>query len=285
MKVAILSGKGGTGKTTLSVNLFSVLDKATLIDTDTEEPNSHIFLKGTVVEEKSVMKEYPVVDAKKCTLCGACGTHCNFNAIVPGQNKVIVFEDLCHDCGMCKIVCDSGAITYQEKATGQAFKVQTSPTKHYQYGKLNVGEISGVRIIEAVKKASMNEEMLIIDCPPGVSCSTVSALKGVDYAIVCAEPTPFGISDMKMVVELLRDMNIEFSVVINKSGLGDSKIYSYLNEEKIDLLAEIPFTKERAVIYSKGLLITEHDEVFASIMKNISEKVLDFAESIGGKHA
>jgi MinD superfamily P-loop ATPase len=118
LKIAILSGKGGTGKTTLSVNLFSYLKRGTLIDTDTEEPNSHIFLKGTEVKTSNVLKNHPVVDHDKCTFCGKCGEHCNFNAIIPTKKKVIVFEDLCHDCGFCKIVCESGAIMYQEKAIG-----------------------------------------------------------------------------------------------------------------------------------------------------------------------
>ncbi len=285
MKVAILSGKGGTGKTTLSVNLFSVLHKATLIDTDTEEPNSQIFLKGSITEKDEVLKEYPVVDPDKCTLCGACGTHCNFNAIIPGKEKVLVFEDLCHDCGMCQLVCGVDAISYKKKSIGQLYKMHSTPKKHYYYGKLSVGEVSGVRIIDALKESSKNEELLIIDCPPGVSCSTVSALNGVDYAIVCAEPTPFGLSDMKMVVELLREMRIDFGVVVNKSGLGNDDIYAYLDEENITLLANIPFTKKRAVIYSKGELIAEFDAEFASIMKDISSKVLSVAVTMGEEYA
>lgn len=275
MKIAVLSGKGGTGKTTLSVNLFSYLKEGTLIDTDTEEPNSHIFLQSITTEKTDVLKNYPVVDYDKCTFCGKCGDHCNFNAIIPTKHKVIVFEDLCHDCGLCSTVCPQNAITYQEKPIGQIYanKINTN-NKQFQYGKLNIGEVSGVRIIEQLKKQTSNEETLIIDCPPGVSCSTVAAIEGVDYAIVCAEPTPFGVSDMKMVVELLREEAIPFGVVVNKSGIGNDEIYHYLDNENIELLANIPFTKERAKLYSTANLIVDYDEDFKERIKTIIKKTL-----------
>jgi MinD superfamily P-loop ATPase len=274
LKIAILSGKGGTGKTTLSVNLFSILNKGVLIDTDTEEPNSHIFLKGTTVSTSEVYKNHPVVDYDRCDFCGKCGDHCNFNAIIPTKNKVIVFEDLCHDCGFCEIVCPTGAISYKQKAIGTIHTNEITATKKYHYGKLSIGEVSGVRLIDSLKEMTEKEETLIIDCPPGVSCSTVAAISNVDYAIVCAEPTPFGISDMKMVVELLRDEDIKFGVVVNKSGIGNEDIYDYLKQEKISLLAKIPFTKERALLYSNAKLITEYDPTFKEIMKDIVKKTL-----------
>ncbi len=269
MKIAILSGKGGTGKTTLSVNLFSILNKGVLIDTDTEEPNSHIFLKGTNVSTSEVYKNHPVVNYEKCDFCGNCGDHCNFNAIIPTKTKVIVFEDLCHDCGFCEIVCPTGAISYKQKVIGTIHTKEITKNKKYHYGKLSIGEISGVRLIESLKEMTDNEETLIIDCPPGVSCSTVAAISNVDYAIVCAEPTPFGISDMKMVVELLREEDIKFGVVVNKSGIGNDDIYDYLKQEEIPLLAKIPFTKERALLYSNSKLITKYDLKFNEIMKDI----------------
>lgn len=274
MKIAVLSGKGGTGKTTLSVNLFSTLKDATLIDTDTEEPNSHLFLKGDVIKEEPVMKNHPVVDYDKCTFCGKCGDYCNFNAIIPTKSKVLVFEDLCHDCGLCSLVCQNDAISFSESSIGTTTTVKLSDTKKYQYGKLNIGEVSGVRIIENLKDNNKYEDLLIIDCPPGVSCSTVAAINNIDYAILCAEPTPFGLSDMKMVVELLNSEKIPFGVVINKSGIGNDNIYTYLENNKIELLANIPFTEERAKIYSNSKLIAEYDPEFRQIMKDIVIKVV-----------
>lgn len=273
MKISILSGKGGTGKTTLSVNLFSVLDQAILVDTDTEEPNSHLFIERNNEQISYVLKNHPIVDQNLCTFCGKCGKHCNFNAIIPTKSKVLVFEDLCHDCGLCMLVCESGAISYQEKAIGTIYHSQEN-SKDFIYGKLNIGEVSGVRIIEALNRQAKTKDLIITDCPPGVSCSTVAALEDTDYAILCAEPTPFGISDMKMVIELLRDENINFGVVVNKSGLGNNDIYDYLHKEKIPLLEDIPWTKERAKIYSNGGLIINHDAIFKTKIENIITTIM-----------
>lgn len=273
MKIAILSGKGGTGKTTLSVNLFSYLTKGTLIDTDTEEPNAHLFLHPKNEKSYDVYKNHPIVDETLCTNCQLCGEHCNFNAIIPTKSKVLVFEDLCHDCGMCELVCKSNAITYQSKSIGKIYK-SFDEERQFFYGKLHIGEVSGVRLIDELNEITKSNNLIITDCPPGVSCSTVAAIKGSDYAIICAEPTPFGISDMKMVVELLREEAIPFGVVVNKSGIGNQDIYRYLENESIELLENIPWTKQRAELYSKGELIINYDSIFQSKIKNILTKVL-----------
>lgn len=272
MKIAILSGKGGTGKTTLSVNLFSLLKNVALIDTDIEEPNAHLFLKDTPSLKDTVNKGYPIVDDKKCTLCGECGRHCNFNAIIPTKKNVMVFADLCHDCGLCKMVCPENAITYTPKEVGKIFEIQ-QPEKTFYYGLLETGEISGVRIIENLKEIDINNDTILIDCPPGVACNTNTSIDGADYAIIVSEPTPFGISDMTMVVELLQKRGIPFGVVINKAGLGNDDIYSYLENEHIQLLGEIPFTEERASISAAGECIVDHDETFKNILENIILKV------------
>ncbi len=272
MKISILSGKGGTGKTTLSVNLFAYLQKATLIDTDTEEPNSHIFIQPKHESTEDVLKNHPIVDVSKCTFCKECGNHCNFNAIIPTNSKVLIFEDLCHDCGLCELVCKEKAITYQEKPIGTVNSF-VDEERHFHYGKLNIGEVSGVRIIDELIKKTKNDDLVITDCPPGVSCSTVAALQHTDYAIICAEPTPFGISDMKMVVQLLREEKINFGVVVNKSGIGNHDIYTYLENESIPLIEDIPWTKKRAELYSKGSLLIEHDEIFKGKIKNILSRV------------
>lgn len=274
MKIAILSGKGGTGKTTLSVNLFSSLKKATLIDTDVEEPNSHLFLKGTTYHEEDIMKEYPVVDDNVCSLCGKCGDFCNFNAIITSKKKVLVFDDLCHSCGGCKLVCPTNAISYAEKSIGKIFYQSVGDNKQFLYGKLLVGEISGVKIIEHLKNVTKKEDILLIDSPPGTSCSTVSAIEGADYCIIAAEPTPFGLSDMRMVVELLRAQKMNFGVVVNKSNLGNDDIYTYLEEEGIDLLGNIEFREEFARIISVGELLVDHSEYVRNIMTDIIKKVL-----------
>jgi MinD superfamily P-loop ATPase len=277
MKIAILSGKGGTGKTTVAVNLFSFLDDVTLLDCDVEEPNDHLFLSGTTQETIEVEKHYPLVDAEKCTLCGACGEHCHFNAIIPTNKKVLVFQDLCHDCGMCSIVCPQDAISYAPKTIGIINRESIAKQKELLTGTLNVGEVSGVSLIEGLKETPTKSSTTLIDCPPGVSCSTVTALGGADFAIIVAEPTPFGVSDMKMVVELLRNEHIPFGVVINKSGIGNDEIYTYLEEEKITILGEIPFSKKRAHLYSEGKLMLTNDpklqQILATILTNIHQGV------------
>lgn len=272
MKIAILSGKGGTGKTTLSVNLFSLLENVTLIDTDIEEPNSHLFLEGNPKILGTVDKGYPVVDDTKCTLCGACGEHCNFNAIIPTKKKVMVFSDLCHDCGLCKMVCKQDAITYVPKEIGKLFEMHDH-NKSFYYGLLETGEVSGVKIIETLKEIEISNETVLIDCPPGVACNTNTSIEGADYAIIVSEPTPFGVSDMTMVVELLEKRNIPFGVVINKAGLGNNDIYSYLKNENIQLLGEIPFTNERASLSASGKCIIDYDKTFKEILENIVSKV------------
>ncbi len=274
MKIAILSGKGGTGKTTLSVNLFSYLDQVTLIDTDVEEPNSHLFIKGHDVIEESVLKKYPVVNEFLCTNCGKCGDFCNFNAIIPAKKKVLVFQDLCHDCGGCKLVCDPGAITYEDKEMGKTYLQTLSEKKKFIYGNLNVGEVSGVKIIESLHKMTENEEFLLVDCPPGTSCATVAAIEGADYCIICAEPTPFGISDMKMVVELLRAKNLNFGVVVNKYNLGNDDIYDYLDKENIKLLEKIEFNRDFASLLAKGEILIDHSDYFKEKMANIARTVM-----------
>lgn len=280
MKIAILSGKGGTGKTTLATNLFTHLKDYTLIDTDIEEPNAHLFLDHTVQQRTPVHKAYPVVDEGRCTLCGKCGDHCNFNAIIPTPKKVIVSEDLCHACGLCKRVCPEDAITYAQKSIGDIYANKTRRDGEFLYGLLNTGEVSGVRLVEALKSQTENRANLLIDCPPGAACTTAASIEGVDSAIVVSEPTPFGVSDMKIVVELLRDAGIKFGVVINKAGGPDTGIYDYLEKQAIPLYGEILYKDSRAKHYSNGELLIHHDEDFKAAIRAIAAHVLG-----GGSHA
>ncbi|BDU50362.1 ATP-binding protein [Haliovirga abyssi] len=273
MRIAVLSGKGGTGKTTISTNLSINIENSMLIDTDVEEPNSHIFLKPNITETKSVKVEYPVVDNEKCTLCGKCGDFCNFNAIIPAKNTVLVFQESCHSCGGCKMVCPTGAITYSKREIGKIYEGDTKFGIKMKYGELNLGEMSGVKIIEELKEITKNEDIVIIDSPPGTSCSTVAAVEDVDYAIVVTEPTPFGVSDMKMVVEMLREMKIPFSVFINKAGLGDNEVYEYCEDEKIKIIGEVLFDKKIAEYYSEGIPFSTKIPKYKKLFNDIFEEI------------
>lgn len=257
MKIAVLSGKGGTGKTTVATNLFATSQAGMLIDTDVEEPNSHLFLKPVILERIHVKKEYPVVDEEACTLCGKCGDFCRYNAILPAKRQVLVYPELCHDCGGCQLVCPANAIQYRPRTIGNIYSGKTASGRSVAYGDLLVGEVSGVPIIEKLREMSQDEAFVLIDSPPGTACSTVAAVEGVDYAIIVAEPTPFGVSDMKLVVEMLEEMRIPMGVVINKAGLGDREIYAYCASENLKILAEIPFSKAYAEHYAHGGLLSE----------------------------
>ncbi|SKC77001.1 ATP-binding protein [Maledivibacter halophilus] len=273
MKIVVLSGKGGTGKTTISTNLAVNIKNAVLIDTDVEEPNSHVFLNPKIEDTIPVTKDYPDVDMDKCILCGKCGDFCRYNAILPARNKVLIFKEMCHDCGGCELVCPAHAIKYIKREIGNIYSGVSKYGVKMKYGDLNVGEVSGVKIIEELKELVKDEEMVIIDAPPGTSCSTVAAATGVDYAIVVSEPTPFGVSDMKMVVEMLRNMNIPFGVVVNKAGLGDNEIYEYCDEENIEILQEVPFDKEIAKLYASGNILSYELKVYKEKIETILKKI------------
>lgn len=280
MKIAILSGKGGTGKTTVATNLLSVSESGVLIDTDVEEPNSHLFLKPQIQKTEAIKKRYPIVDESLCTLCGACGDFCRFNAILPAKKEVLVFKELCHDCGGCQLVCPNDAIRYKERSIGMVYTGKTITGHDMHYGELSVGEISGVPIIERLREITDQEDLVFIDCPPGTACSTVAAIESTDFAILVAEPTPFGVSDMKMVVELLRGLGIDMGVVVNKDGLGDQEIYQYCESENIQILGRIPFKKEYARKYAGGNLISQVDDEYKSIVEGILKQVMSKKEGV-----
>lgn len=271
MKIAVLSGKGGTGKTTVSSSL-AFISKMLLIDTDIEEPNSHIFLKGGIEDVKSVYTRFPEVNMEKCNLCGECGEFCKFNAIIPAKKRVIVFGEACHDCGGCEIVCKNGAISWEKREIGKIFTGKTHFNSINKYGKLNIGEMSGVKIIKEIYKNTVEKDFLI-DCPPGTACTTVSAVEVADFAIIVVEPSPFGLSDMKLVVQLLRDMKIPFGVVINKFDEDENIVKKYCDDEKIEIIGTIPFDRKIAEAYSKGEIIadalSEYRENFETILKRV----------------
>jgi MinD superfamily P-loop ATPase len=276
MKIAVLSGKGGTGKTTVTSNFAVNIKDSISLDSDVEEPNLHIFMDMKNSASEPVHTLYPSIDKELCNLCGKCGDFCNYNVIIFAKNQVIIFSESCYDCGGCKLVCPNGAITYKKREIGKIFKGRSKYNTELHYGLLNIGEMSGVKIIDQLKKYSDSDEKTIfIDSPPGTSCATVAAVEDVDYAIIVSEPTPFGVSDMKMVVEMLREMKIPFGLIINKAGLGDDEIYHYCEDENIEILGEIPFDKKIAELYADGKIFSdslpEYQNFFSDIYKKIVE--------------
>lgn len=263
-KIAISSGKGGTGKTTVAVNLFSAIhtnwtDKVQLADCDVEEPNDLLFFKNAFVKSNEIVNQpVPEIDTSKCTFCRKCEDYCEFNAItiVPSVNYAAVDPNLCHSCGACLHACQYGAIEDKAHAIGEITHYQTENKAKIVEGSLKIGSPMQTRIIKDLKSCICDDSKIVIfDAPPGTSCPVVETVSDADYVILVTEPTPFGLYDLRLTVDLMREMNKAFGIVVNKAGLGDLEVYKYLKEENIELLAEIPFDKEYAVQYSKGQLL------------------------------
>ena len=278
MKLAVASGKGGTGKTTLSVAIAKTFDgPVQLLDCDVEEPNSHIFLKleNKIIEKVNV--PVPVIDLEKCTHCGKCAEICEFNAIISfGGTTTMVFPDLCHSCGGCELVCPEGAITEKPEEIGELTKCNLGNIKFLER-KLKIAKAMSPPIIRAVKNAAEDELFTVIDSPPGTSCPMIAAVHDADYVLLVTEPTPFGLNDLILAVETVRDMKISFSVAINRFDVGDDRVEKYCEKEGIEISLKIPDSRKVAVAYSKGISL---DEVMPEVKTDI-RKFLKSIESSG----
>jgi len=275
MIIPIASGKGGTGKTTVAVNMALSVKDAQLLDCDVEEPNVHILLKPEIYEEKPVFVLNPTINQDKCTHCGKCAEYCQYHALFVTPTNVLFFPEICHSCGLCTLACPESAITEEKREVGVIKKGQ-SGNIDLVYGELNVGEPMAVPIIREVKKEIDREKTVIIDVSPGVSCPVVASLYGSDFALLVTEPTPFGLHDLKIAVEVLRMLKITLGVVVNQAGIGDRKVYEYCKKEGIPVMLEIPFSRRIAELYSRGvpftLEMTEWRERFRQLFKDIEEQ-------------
>lgn len=277
MIVSVASGKGGTGKTTLAVNLALSLEKdVQLLDCDVEEPNVHIFIRPRIDEVTSVYLPTPKIDEGICDHCGKCSEFCEFHAIAVVGNKAIVFPELCHGCGGCVLVCPKKAIAEENRQVG-VIKKGVMGNIELVYGELNVGEPMPVPVIREVKTSIDPNRTIIIDVPPGTSCPVIESIHGSDYCLLVSEPTPFGLHDLKLMVEVLKEIKVLFGVVVNRAGIGDRKIYDYCRAENIPILLEIPFEKRIAELYSVGIPfameIPEWKNRFRSLLSNVIERV------------
>ncbi len=279
MKIAVASGKGGTGKTLVTTNLYYALQKAglsvSLADCDAEEPNALSFFPGGDKSEQPVYQSVPVINTDLCTFCGRCHDYCNYNAIfiLPPAKFIRVIEDLCHGCGACTVACQDGAITEKEQALGLVSSCSAGSGNKLIEGRMKVGVFSPVPVIKATVRSQTDSELILFDAPPGTSCPFIQTVATADMVILVSEPTPFGLSDLRQSVETLRTMNIPCGVVINRAGLGDDAIYRYLEEEQLDLLMEIPFSRELARLYSAGQLISEEDPGWQDRFVQLYEKI------------
>ncbi len=278
MIIAVASGKGGTGKTTVAVNLALSLSNVQLMDCDVEEPNAHLFLNPVIEEIKPACTLVPKVNYDLCDYCGKCAAACEYNALVAlPQKEVMVFPELCHGCGLCSLVCPQDAISEEPREIG-VIKTGKSGDGNIDlvYGVLNIGEVMATPLIDQVKADLDPEKTVIIDVSPGTACPVIAAVQGSDYCILVTEPTPFGLYDLRLAVEVLRVIKIPFGVVINRVGIGDRKVYEYCEKEGIPILLEIPHDTRIARYYSEGVpfvkAMPEWKEQFAGIMKRIEGK-------------
>jgi len=276
MILSIASGKGGTGKTTVATNIALSIKNVQFIDCDVEEPNANIFLNANINELEEVKIVYPEINQNKCNYCGKCSEFCAYNAIAVVKRKVLVFPELCHSCKGCEIVCPKNAVNWNNRSIGLIQKGQTDSIEFYQ-GLLNEGEMQAIPLIKSLKNKVNKNKNVIIDSPPGTSCPVIESIEGSDYCILVTEPTPFGFHDLKLAIEVVKDMAIPFGIIINRDGIGYKKIEEYCQKENIKILLKIPERKKIAYLYSKGVSISsqsyEWHEMFGQVFDKIKNEV------------
>ncbi|MCF7958984.1 MAG: ATP-binding protein [Phycisphaerae bacterium] len=276
MKIAIASGKGGTGKTTIATNLAVVLSKqgrdVELLDCDVEEPNCHIFVKPEMETSSPITIPVPEVDDAKCTGCGLCSALCQYSAIVCIKGKVMDFEDMCHGCGGCTLICPEKVITEREKEVG-IVEIGQGKGFSFLHGLLKIGQVMAPAVIRGTKAAGRECEISIIDAPPGTSCPVIEAVKDADFVILVTEPTPFGLNDLKLAVGMVRALKRPFAVAINRCDAGDDAVKQYCLTEEISVILEIPDDRRIAEAYSRGEIalecIDDYVDIFSTTIKQI----------------
>jgi MinD superfamily P-loop ATPase len=277
MKIAVLSGKGGTGKTLVSVNMAAAARESVYIDCDVEEPNGHLFLKPDDIESEEISIKIPFVNEKLCTGCRKCVDFCKYNALAYINNKLIVFDEICHSCGGCVLFCPEKALAEKEKIIGQ---VQRGISHNVTVitGILNTGEASGIPIIkELLNTKPEGQKFTFIDCPPGSACIVMESIKGADYCILVAEPTLFGVHNLNMVHELVKLFEKPHGVVLNKCLDGENPAEKFCIEKDVTILGRIPFDNELGTLNSNALISVRENEryrnLFSSLLKIVAKEV------------
>ena len=280
MKIAIASGKGGTGKTTLSVNLAQLISQqitdnreVVLTDLDVEEPNSSVFIQGKQVNEEEEFRRVPEINFDKCTFCGRCKEVCRFNAIATLPDNVLIFPELCHSCNACVGLCPENAMYMKDYPMGRLEEVEKD-NMHFIEATLNIGEQQAVpliaRAIEYGNAKFKYDSLFIYDAPPGTSCPMIESVKEADFVILVSEPTPFGLHDLKLSVETMRKLGKPFGVVINRDGIGPDVIGEYCTENQVSVLGRIPDSREIALLYARG------DSIFQlKLVKNSMYEIIE----------
>jgi len=272
MKIVVASGKGGTGKTSVAVNLALSAGARQIIDCDVEEPNVHIFLEPENPRRKPVELLVPEIDEEKCTYCRRCAEFCQYNALFVAGEAAMVFPELCHSCGGCKLVCPEGAITEKPRQIG------TITLGEYHgmglvYGELNVGEALAVPVISAVKEHAEDDGLVILDAAPGSACPLVETVHGADFCLMVTEPTPFGLHDLQIATEVVKQLGVPLGVVVNFAGVGDRGVYRFCEREGMPIIMEIPYDRHIAELYSRGVPFTVEMTEWRSRFRELLETV------------
>jgi MinD superfamily P-loop ATPase len=275
MILSIASGKGGTGKTLVATSLALSLQgqgAVQLLDCDVEEPNAHILLRPQIDSSRPVTVPVPAVDKDKCTYCGLCSEACAYNAIAVAGRTVLVFRELCHGCGACSYVCPAGAISEEPRQVGVVESGRADGVRCVG-GRLDVGEAMAGPVIRAVKRLADPQATVILDAPPGTSCPVVETVRGSDFCLLVTEPTPFGLSDLTIAVEVAREIDVPCGVVINRDGLGDESVERYCAQEAIPVLMRIPFDRRIAEAYCRGETLAAAMPSWQDAFRELFDKV------------
>ncbi len=275
MILSVASGKGGTGKTTIAVNLALSLEgdhPVQFLDCDVEEPNAQFFLKPQILKRQPVFVKVPELDKDRCTFCGKCSKICAYNALAVLKDDVLIFPELCHGCGGCTLLCPESALREKEWKIG-ILEFGSRDTIDFIHGKLDIGQAMSPPVIRAVKEHRDPSRIVIIDAPPGTSCPVVESVKGSHFSLLVTEPTPFGLNDLQLAVETLRLLKIPFGVIINRADIGNSDVADYCQMHDIPVLMTIPTDRRIASAYSEGRTIIE-------ILPSYKKKFLDLYTKI-----
>jgi len=274
MKIAVLSGKGGTGKTLVSVNLASVADDAIYLDCDVEEPNGHLFFKPQGIESKDITVKIPFVDANKCVGCRKCVEFCKFNALAYIKNTLIVFEEICHSCGGCVMFCPESALSERSKKIGE-IREGMSDQVMVVTGIMNTGEASGVPIIKSLLNTPCNDQHnIFIDCPPGSACTVMESIKDADYCVLVAEPTVFGVHNLAMVYELVKLFGKPHGAVLNKCLDKFNPAEEFCYQTGISVLGRIPFDHQLGLLNSDAKIAARESTVYRGLFTGLLDRIV-----------
>jgi len=272
MIISIASGKGGTGKTTVALNLALALKDGQLVDADVEEPNLHLFLPFREKRKIAVYIPIPQVDREKCTYCGKCAEVCQYNAIAVIKDQVLIFPEICHGCGGCTLLCPVQAISENPREIGYVQEGEFDGLSFIQ-GVLNIGEPMATPIIRKEKELLNKGKTVIIDCSPGTSCPVIEGVRGSDFCLLVTEDTPFGLNDLELAVEMVKVLRVPYGVFINREGIGEGLIRAYCRQREIPIMGSLPFDQRIAEIYSRGGIVIAELPAYRNLFLNLFRQI------------